>query len=63
MRRVAREGSDAFYKGEIASAIDEDMRANDGLLSREDLQRYEARIVEPLKLDYRGYEVLSATAP
>ncbi len=63
LRRVAREGRDAFYKGEIASAIDEDMRANDGLLSKEDLQRYEARIVEPLKLDYRGYEVLSATAP
>lgn len=63
LRKVAKEGRNGFYKGEIAAAIDEEMKAKGGLLRKEDLESYEAQIVEPLKIDYRGYEVLAATAP
>ncbi|TIW30916.1 MAG: gamma-glutamyltransferase, partial [Mesorhizobium sp.] len=37
---IARKGADVFYKGEIADHIAEDMKANGGLISREDLATY-----------------------
>ena len=63
LRLIAREGRAAFYRGEIAAAIDEDMKSKGGLLSREDLEAYEARVVEPLRISYRGYDVLGVTPP
>ena len=47
----------AFYEGDIAHAIDADSRAHGGYLRYEDLAAYEARWVEPIGVDYRGYTV------
>lgn len=44
LRQIARHGSDAFYRGEVAAAIAEDMAANGGLLTVEDLWRYEPMV-------------------
>jgi len=58
---------DAFYKGEIAEKIiefiqnnaflDSTGKRNHGLLTKEDLAGYKARIEEPVSVEYRGYEV------
>ena len=61
--RIGREGKDALYKGEIAAAIDEEMRRNDGLLSLQDLADYEAHVLEPVRTSYRGYELLGSPVP
>lgn len=37
LRRIAKEGVEDFYQGEIAAAIEADMIANDGLIYRDDL--------------------------
>ncbi len=54
---LATLGRDAFYKGEIARAIDAYMKVNGGFLSYQDLAAHQGEWVEPLSVDYRGYEV------
>jgi gamma-glutamyltranspeptidase/glutathione hydrolase len=48
---------DYFYRGPIAKRIGDFSQANGGLLTAEDLAAYSARIEEPVKTSYRGYEV------
>ncbi len=54
---LARDGSDAFYKGAIAQAIVAEMRAHGGFLTMDDLARYEVRVAPPLTGSYRGLEL------
>ena len=63
LERIGREGRDALYRGEIAAAIDEEMRRNGGVLSANDLADYEAQVLEPVSASYRGYEVLGSPVP
>ncbi len=62
-RRIARDGAKAFYTGEIAHAIDEDMRKNGGILTAQDLADYDVDTYEPITITYRGYEVMIPKAP
>jgi gamma-glutamyltranspeptidase/glutathione hydrolase len=48
---------DYFYKGPIAERISEFSRANGGLLRAEDFAAFNAKVEEPTKTTYRGYEV------
>ena len=57
LRAIAKGGADVFYSGEIAQAIDEDMRRNDALLSIEDLKAWKTTHNAPLWGEYRGYQI------
>ena len=61
--RIGREGRDGLHRGEVAAAIDEEMRRNGGVLSAQDLADYEAQVLEPARTSYRGYELLGSPAP
>ncbi len=66
LRRLAAEGSDAFYKGEIAEGIVDTVRSaegNPGLLSAEDLARY--RVIErpAVCADYRDHDICGMGPP
>ena len=63
LRAIATDGPDAFYKGWIADRFAEDMAANGGLISKEDLAAYEAKERAALKGTYRGYEIASMGPP
>jgi len=63
MRTIAREGADAFYKGEIAGKIIEDVERNGGILSAQDLSGYQARIERAAPNDYRGFTIHCAKGP
>jgi gamma-glutamyltranspeptidase/glutathione hydrolase len=63
LQRIAMKGPEAFYEGEIADSIVEEMRLGGGIISKRDLAGYEARLREPLKGSYRGYEIVSAPPP
>ena len=63
LRRIGRDGPDGFYRGELAEAIEADFRAHGGLITREDLARYEARIAAPVHGRYRDVEVLIPAMP
>ncbi|MBW6497566.1 MAG: gamma-glutamyltransferase [Bacteroidales bacterium] len=54
---IARQGRDAFYKGEIARTIERYIKENGGFLSYEDLAAHTGTWVEPVSVNYRGYDV------
>ena len=49
LRAIATEGPDVFYKGWIADRIAEDMAANGGLITKEDLAQYQAKERAPVR--------------
>ena len=56
-------GPDLFYHGELAEEIAGDMAENGGLISREDLSRYELSVIEPLWGSYRGHRIATTPPP
>ena len=54
---IADGGRDTFYKGDIARTIDKFMKDNGGYLSYDDLASHHSEWVEPVSVDYRGYEL------
>ena len=64
LRKIARGGADAFYRGEIAKAIAADMAKNGGLITEEDLARYRPILFDPpLRNTYRGYRIVGSPGP
>jgi len=63
LREIALEGVSAFYEGEIARLLVEDMQQNGGLITADDLSGYNAVLREPVRGVYRGVEVLSMPPP
>jgi gamma-glutamyltranspeptidase/glutathione hydrolase len=57
LERIANEGRDVFYRGEIARTISDYMQANGGFLAYEDLAAHRSDWVEPVSANYRGYDV------
>jgi gamma-glutamyltranspeptidase/glutathione hydrolase len=57
MELIGREGPDAFYRGALAQAIHNDMAANGGLITKDDLAAYQVRVVEPLRGRYRDLDL------
>ncbi len=57
LEKIAKGGRDAFYKGEIARVIDAYFKANGGFLSYEDMAAHHGEWVEPVSVNYRGYDV------
>ena len=63
LERLAREGPDVFYKGEIADAIAADFEANGGFVTKDDLANFRVNVTEPLRGTYRGLTVAVAGPP
>ncbi|MEO0902614.1 MAG: gamma-glutamyltransferase, partial [Bacteroidota bacterium] len=54
---ISKGGRDAFYKGSIAKTIDSYMKKHGGFLSAKDLAKHTSNWVEPVSVNYRGYDV------
>ncbi len=63
LERIAENGPAGFYQGRTAELIVKEMSAHGGLITLEDLARYEPRVRTPLRGSYRGYEVLAMPPP
>jgi gamma-glutamyltranspeptidase/glutathione hydrolase len=63
LQRIADQGPAGFYEGETAELIEKEMKANNGLITREDLKNYQARQRTPIRGTYRGYEVIGMPPP
>jgi gamma-glutamyltranspeptidase / glutathione hydrolase len=63
LRRIAEGGAETFYTGEMAEQMAEDIGANGGLLSHEDLASYETVRSDPLWGTYRGYRLSTGCPP
>jgi gamma-glutamyltranspeptidase/glutathione hydrolase len=60
---IAEQGPDAFYKGRIADLLAAEMKAGNGLITKEDLAAYHANIRTPIHGTYRGYDVYGPPPP
>jgi gamma-glutamyltranspeptidase/glutathione hydrolase len=63
LRLVARDGSDAFYKGEIAKAIVAKSTALGGTMTLDDLANYKGEWVEAAASDYHGFTLNELPPP
>lgn len=63
LQRIARDGPRAFYEGELAGRIADEMARHGGLITRDDLRLYRAVEREPVAGDYRGHRVVSMPPP
>lgn len=63
LRKIAKEGKDAFYKGEIAEEIVKEVREAKGIITMDDLADYDVQIRKPIYGSYRGYEIISSPPP
>ncbi|HEX2188286.1 MAG TPA: gamma-glutamyltransferase, partial [Longimicrobiaceae bacterium] len=62
-RRIARDGRDGFYRGRTAELLEAEMRRGGGLITRQDLARYQAKWRDPVRFTYRGHEVIAMSSP
>lgn len=56
-KTIAKEGRDAFYTGEIARTIATFIHDQGGFLSEKDLAEHHSEWVDPVSINYRGYDV------
>jgi len=63
IRLIAEEGAEAFYGGEIAAAIDQEIKTTGGFLSKADLAADKVEWWEPIHINYRGCDVYTASPP
>jgi gamma-glutamyltranspeptidase/glutathione hydrolase len=57
LRLIGDKGRDVFYKGEIADKIDKFMQENGGFLRKVDFEKHTSTWVDPVSVNYRGYDV------
>ena len=57
LEEIANTEAESFYKGNLAAMIDEFSRKFGGYITKEDLEQYSPEWVEPIKVNYKGYDV------
>ena len=60
---IQNNGADGFYKGENAERLAGFMADIGGIITEEDLLKYESQEREPIRGTYRGYEIVSMPPP
>lgn len=57
LKEIGKTNAECIYRGEIAYKIDRFMKEHKGYLSKDDLNDYYPQWVEPIKTNYRGYDI------
>lgn len=63
LKHIRDKGRDGFYKGEVAQEIEDYMKENGGIITKEDLAKYEAIERKPVKGTYKGYDIYGMPPP
>jgi gamma-glutamyltranspeptidase / glutathione hydrolase len=63
LERLAAEGSEPFYRGEVARTVCDWVRDRGGTLGMDDMQAYEPIERRPVTASFRGYDVLTNPPP
>ena len=63
LERIVTAGPDEFYTGETARRVVAHMQALGGLISRDDLAGYQAKVRPPVRGTYRGFDVYGMGPP
>ena len=57
LKAIAKSNADEFYKGTLADRMVEDSKEFGGYFCKEDFSSYDAEWVDPISINYRGYDV------
>ncbi len=63
LHRLAKNGAEDFYQGDLAQRMSADLAANDSFVTANDLATYQLRDMQPVTGTYRGYTIFTAPAP
>ncbi|MEJ2614587.1 MAG: gamma-glutamyltransferase [Ignavibacteriaceae bacterium] len=63
LEQIEKNGRDGFYKGRVAALILNQVQSMGGIISREDLEKYQPVERKPIMGNYRGYKVISMPPP
>jgi gamma-glutamyltranspeptidase/glutathione hydrolase len=63
LTRIQKNGAKGFYEGETATLIVDEMKRGGGLITLEDLKKYQAKLRAPIVFNYRGYGIISFAPP
>ncbi len=63
LEQIAAGGGDAFYKGEIAKRMVNDLHAHGNAMKLSDMARYYAAERDPVSSTYRGYTFFASAPP
>ncbi len=57
LEEIGKTNSDSFYKGELADKIVSFMEKHNGFIDASDLRDYEVEWVEPISVNYKGFDI------
>ena len=60
---IAQHGEAALYHGPLGDILVDYMKKNGGFIAREDLTRYKTVERQPIRADYRGWQILGPPPP
>jgi gamma-glutamyltranspeptidase/glutathione hydrolase len=63
LEQIKEKGTDGFYKGKVAELLVKQVKALGGIITLEDLEKYQPVEREPITGNYRGYEIISMPPP
>ncbi|NQW24214.1 MAG: gamma-glutamyltransferase [SAR202 cluster bacterium] len=63
LKKIAKHGPDAMYRGEVADAIDKFMRKEGGILTKQDLADYQPIVAEPMSVPFKGHTIMGVPTP
>ena len=59
LQLIAERGTAGFYAGPVADSLVAEMQRGGGIITHEDLKRYEPKWRDPVVSDYRGYTLIT----
>lgn len=63
LRLISKHGAAGFYQGPVAAAMIDATQRTGGVLTPDDLASYRVREVAPLRVRFRGYDILTMPPP
>jgi gamma-glutamyltranspeptidase/glutathione hydrolase len=63
LRKIMSEGKDGFYKGRVAEDMIETIQEKGGIMTLQDLSEYNSVWREPVRFEYKDYDIISMSFP
>lgn len=63
LKRISKNGRDEFYKGETAKTLVNYLKLKGGIITLEDLAKYEAKWRTPITFSYKDLKIISMPPP
>jgi gamma-glutamyltranspeptidase/glutathione hydrolase len=63
LKRISKKGRNEFYKGETARILVDYLQKKGGIITLEDLSKYEAKWRKPLQFTYKDLKITSMSPP